>query len=173
MKGKTLFAILLPFLIAFGLGGSLAISHAAGYDGWFGLGGTPQPELQEPPLQSLEKELSLREDQRCHFQCFRESCHGELGSCRSRIAEARSALGAAILAEPADPERIERAQENLLRVYAECQQAMVDHILRLKDRLDPEQRTKLAKAFFPGVEPGAGGCGGGGPCGGRCGQRHD
>ncbi len=38
MKGKTLFAIVLPFVLAFFMGASFAVSQASGFEGWFGIG---------------------------------------------------------------------------------------------------------------------------------------
>ncbi|MHC4597553.1 MAG: periplasmic heavy metal sensor [Planctomycetota bacterium] len=174
MKGKTLLAVILPFLVAFSMGASFAVSQAAGYEGWFGVGAPPppQPASPRPPLEELEESLTLNEDQRERFHGFRTYCDRELCLCRNRIAEARADLGTAVLSEPADPERIEAARQELLRVYDECSEEMVDRLLALKDGLDTEQRKKLADAFFPGASPRCGGCRKGG-CRGRCGQKSD
>ncbi len=172
MKGKTLLAVALPFLIAFSMGASFAVSQASGFEGWFGIGAPPEPKPEPPrvPLEELEENLTLREDQREKFHGFREYCDRGLCICRNRIAKARAELGTAILSEPTDPERIEAARKELLRVYDECSEEMVDRLLTLKEGLDTEQRRKLADAFFPGASPRCGGCREGG-CRGQCGRR--
>jgi Spy/CpxP family protein refolding chaperone len=178
MKGTTVVVVALPFVIAFGLSASFAVSRSAGYEGWFGVPGRsqaepqaqPVPEPEKPTLETLEKDLSLENEQRARFHCFRNYCHGELGACRGKIAEAQAELNAAILAEPTDLARIEEARRNLLNVYEECSREIVDNLLDLKDVLDSEQMKKVADAFFPGDSPEGEGCGDG-PCNGRCGHR--
>jgi hypothetical protein len=168
MKGTALIAVLLPLAVAFGLGASAGVSHALGFDGWFGLGARPAAAPAEPPLDRLERDLALRPDQAKGFREFRGYCECGLGGCKGRLAKARAELGRAILAEPADPERVEQARRELLEAYDEGQKAMVDHLLRIKRDLDAEQRKKFAEAFFPGVDPAACGCGSEGgtnPCG--------
>jgi hypothetical protein len=172
MNGKTLIAVVLPFALAFVLGGSFAVSQAAGFEGWFGIGApvAKAPETEKAPLEDLETRLTLREDQQKEFRGFREYCDKDLCACRNRIARARTELGTAILSEPPDPERIEAARRKLLAVYDECSREMVEKLVGLKENLDTEQRKKLADAFFPGASLRCGGSSNEG-CGRRCGKR--
>ena len=170
MKASALLAVAVPFLVAFGLGSSVGVSHVMGYEGWFGIGARPSPPpapVPAPsPLEGLERDLQLRADQKDEFQGFRRYCDCGMGGGKDRIAKARAELGRAILAEPADPGRIETARKDLLDAYEESQKEMVDRLLALKAGLDPEQKKKLADAFFPGSAQE--GCG----CRGKCGGGH-
>jgi hypothetical protein len=163
MKGSAVLAVVLPLVVAFGLGASVGVSHVLGYEGWFGLGRRPAPAPAASPLDRLESDLGLRAEQKEEFEGFRSYCECGFGGGKGRLATARAELGKAILAEPADPERIERARRELLAAYDESQKDMVDRLLALKGKLDPEQKKKMADAFFPGC-----GCDTGSGCG-KCG----
>jgi hypothetical protein len=174
MKRSAILAVVLPFAVAFGLGASVVVSHILGYGGWFSLGAPSAPAAPVSSLDRLEQDMNLRGGQKEDFGRFRKFCNGDICSCKDRISKARAELGRAILAESSDPDRIERARRDLTEVYEESQKVMIDQFLTLKKGLDPEQKRKMAEAFFPGTSQGDCSCGRdceGGNCRGLSGNK--
>lgn len=172
MRPVSIVAIAVPFLFAFILGASGAISSALGYEGWFGVGLGSNPPAPASALDSLESDLRLDEKQRERFNGFRRYCNSDLCECRNRLAAARARLGQAILKEPVDKAEIDSARTDLLLAYDDCQNEMIKRILSLKEGMDDGQKARLAEAFFPSAEGGCGkgrgqGCKGHRPCGGE------
>jgi hypothetical protein len=147
MNFKYLLAVIAPFVLALALGASSAVSQAMGLDGWFGLGPSVKAP-KEPALDRLEKDLSLKQDQKDTFKGFRKYCRNRLCLCRNQIFEARGNLVDALLEEPEDPEKIEQMRRELLIAYEDCQIGMIKTVLELKKGLDRDQRRRLAEALF-------------------------
>jgi hypothetical protein len=168
MKVKTVLWIVIPFLLAFALGASPALSRTLGYEGWFGVGAREKPRAEEgESLADLEKDLELDSGQRDTFHGFRSYCSSDLCICRQNIADARANLVEALLETPHDMDRIDQMRRELLVVFDDCQQELIRHLLALKKNLTPGQMERLSRRIFPAEAHSCGGCRNGSR-GGRC-----
>jgi hypothetical protein len=103
----------------------------------------------------VHHELALSSEQEAEIEALEQSFAAQKASYDARIAEARQAIGTALMAERAMSPDVEAAAAQFHDVMGELQLATLNHILAMRQVMTEDQRTefdlRLAGAFD--VEP--------------------
>jgi Spy/CpxP family protein refolding chaperone len=140
-------------LLALSLSANLAVAAVAIW----------QRRAPPPGEPRIFSQVSLDADQRARIEGLRAALLSTREAHVRRIGQLRHQLGAAIARQPEDRAGIERALHEIAEVQAAYQEAVVMHVLAVRDVLRPDQRpafeNMLAERIGGGMAlgPGAGG----------------
>lgn len=91
----------------------------------------------------LKQELNLSEAQVKEVRTLHDTLASTLDDVYARHCRARVRLGHALAHETNASVRVDAALNEMCRAYEDGERATLDHIRRVRDILDPEQRKKF------------------------------
>ena len=102
---------------------------------------TPVDRLHD--VSFLVRELKLSEAQASRIRSLQSGLAASLGDCCGRHCSARAKLGQALADETNAATRTEEVLKEMCRVYEESERATLDHVRRVREVLDVQQRKRF------------------------------
>ncbi len=91
----------------------------------------------------LARTLDLREEQAREIEILHNELSVRLKDCCDRHCSARLNLGRALTGDAADDARVDDLVSEMCLAYAESERLMLEHIRRVRDVLDMDQRQRF------------------------------
>lgn len=121
----------------------------------------PGPGPGGPPPFRMEERLELTEAQRRAVDEAREELRERLDAARAELRREHARLGELLAVEAPDRQAIDAQLNKVAEVQRRSQELVINHILSVQTRLDPDQRQVFRDSLLGQV------LGGRGPRGGR------
>ena len=106
---------------------------------------------KECPLVSNDNHLyallGLSPEQQALISPLARDFHGNLGKLSSEIHEKRNSMISMLEQDPVDMDHVSRIRNEILSIQSTIQQSVFEHILQMKEILNPEQRQVFFKAL--------------------------
>lgn len=91
--------------------------------------------------------LGLTPDQQASISPLARDFHENIGKLSSEIHEKRNGMIAMLEQDPVDMDHVNRIRKEILSIQSTIQQNVFEHILKMKEILNPEQRQIFFKAL--------------------------
>jgi Spy/CpxP family protein refolding chaperone len=155
MKGSRI--IVLNFFVFFlALAVTLAGSYALGLRVWFE---RRRPRFDREGKRTrmkhfLHKKLHLSEEQRAKFEAMGKDFRERMDVLRKQTHTDREELTQLLLKSEVDREKIEKKIDAISMAQKEVQLEVIDHLLKLKKILTPEQQREFFSMIIKRMSPG-------------------